>query len=91
MFDFFLFLDPFADAIKGTDDDVQDGLVHIRIQQRNGRKTLTTVQGLSANYDLKKIVRSCKKVRREFLLFVYTQLIDLCFCFLGICVQWHSN
>lgn len=54
--------DPFADAIKGNDDDIQDGLVHIRIQQRNGRKTLTTVQGLSAEYDLKKIVRSCKKV-----------------------------
>lgn len=53
--------DPFADAIKGPDDDIQDGLVHIRIQQRNGRKTLTTVQGLSAEYDLKKIVRSCKK------------------------------
>uniref|UniRef100_A0A0K8W6E3 Eukaryotic translation initiation factor eIF1 n=1 Tax=Bactrocera latifrons TaxID=174628 RepID=A0A0K8W6E3_BACLA len=58
---FFLILDPFADAIKGADDDVQDGLVHIRIQQRNGRKTLTTVQGLSSEYDLKKIVRSCKK------------------------------
>ncbi|KAL0118082.1 hypothetical protein PUN28_009036 [Cardiocondyla obscurior] len=53
--------DPFADAIKGSDDDVQDGLVHIRIQQRNGRKTLTTVQGLSSEYDLKKIVRACKK------------------------------
>ncbi|KAH8392179.1 hypothetical protein KR215_002526 [Drosophila sulfurigaster] len=53
--------DPFADAISGPDDDIQDGLVHIRIQQRNGRKTLTTVQGLSADYDLKKIVRSCKK------------------------------
>ena len=56
------FIDPFADAIKGTDEDVQDGLVHIRIQQWNGRKTLTTVQGLSTNYDLKKIVRTCKKV-----------------------------
>lgn len=56
------FADPFADAIKGSDDDVQDGLVHIRIQQRNGRKTLTTVQGLSSEYDLKKIVRACKKV-----------------------------
>lgn len=54
--------DPFADANKGSDDDVQDGLVHIRIQQRNGRKTLTTVQGLSSDYDLKKIVRACKKV-----------------------------
>jgi len=59
---FSAFTDPFADAIKGNDDDIQDGLVHIRIQQRNGRKTLTTVQGLSAEYDLKKIVRSCKKV-----------------------------
>lgn len=61
---FSFFLDPFADAIKGSDDDVQDGLVHIRIQQRNGRKTLTTVQGLSSEYDLKKIVRACKKVRQ---------------------------
>ncbi|MCQ9140761.1 hypothetical protein MZE11_19540, partial [Bacillus amyloliquefaciens] len=53
--------DPFADAIKSSEDDVQDGLVHVRIQQRNGRKTLTTVQGLSSEYDLKKIVRACKK------------------------------
>jgi hypothetical protein len=58
----FCYIDPFADAIKGSEDDVQDGLVHIRIQQRNGRKTLTTVQGLSSEYDLKKIVRACKKV-----------------------------
>ena len=54
--------DPFADADKGAGEAVQDGLVHIRIQQRNGRKTLTTIQGLSAEYDLKKIVRHCKKV-----------------------------
>lgn len=63
-FDVLLFItDPFADANKGADEGVQDGLVHIRIQQRNGRKTLTTVQGLSSEYDLKKIVRACKKVR----------------------------
>ena len=55
--------DPFADATRGSEEGVQDGFVHIRIQQRNGRKTLTTVQGLSAEYDLKKIVRACKKVR----------------------------
>lgn len=60
---FFLFFsDPFADAAKGGENDVQDGLVHIRIQQRNGRKTLTTIQGLSSEYDLKKILRACKKV-----------------------------
>merc|ERR1712223_1653615 len=53
--------DPCADAAKGDDDGVQDGLVHVRIQQRNGRKTLTTVQGLSKEYDLKKIVKMAKK------------------------------
>ena len=61
-FSLFIILDPFADADKGPGEAVQDGLVHIRIQQRNGRKTLTTIQGLSAEYDLKKIVRHCKKV-----------------------------
>jgi len=54
--------DPFTDADHGVGEGAQDsGLVHIRIQQRNGRKTLTTVQGLSSEYDLKKIVRHCKK------------------------------
>ena len=53
--------DPFADAAKGDDESVQDGLVHVRIQQRNGRKTLTTVQGLSDEYDLKKIIKVAKK------------------------------
>lgn len=63
LIEYFFCLDPFADADKGPGEAVQDGLVHIRIQQRNGRKTLTTIQGLSAEYDLKKIVRHCKKVR----------------------------
>ena len=36
--------DPFADASKGDEESGQEGVVHIRIQQRNGRKTLTTVQ-----------------------------------------------
>jgi len=53
--------DPFADASKGDDVGVQDGIVHVRIQQRNGRKTLTTVQGLSEEYDLKKIIKVAKK------------------------------
>ena len=53
--------DPFADANKGDEESGQEGVVHIRIQQRNGRKTLTTVQGLSAEYDFKKIVKVAKK------------------------------
>ena len=40
---------------------VVGGMVHIRIQQRNGRKTLTTIQGLSTEHNLKKIVKNFKK------------------------------
>ena len=47
--------DPFADAAKGDDESVQDGLVHVRIQQRNGRKTLTTVQGRERNGNFREI------------------------------------
>jgi len=53
--------DPFADANKANDLGNQEGLIHIRIQQRSGRKTLTTVQGISGDYDKKKIVKACKK------------------------------
>ena len=53
--------DPFADAIRADEQGGQDKLIHIRIQQRNGRKTLTTVQGISNDYDKKKIVKACKK------------------------------
>lgn len=35
--------------------------VHIRVQQRSGRKMLTTVQGLATDLDLKKIVKAFKK------------------------------
>ena len=70
-------LDPFADAARGDDEGVQDGLVHIRIQQRNGRKTLTTIQGLSAEYDLKKIVRACKKVRYRTPHSCYNEILPL--------------
>ena len=54
--------DPFADTTGDDDAGPGDqGLVPIRIQQRNGRKTLTTVQGLSSEYDFKKIVKVAKK------------------------------
>ena len=43
-------IDPFADEGDPLDanQDVgsQQNYIHIRIQQRNGRKTLTTLQGL---------------------------------------------
>ncbi|KAK7112871.1 hypothetical protein V1264_012250 [Littorina saxatilis] len=55
--------DPFADTEDndGSGAGIQGGLIHIRIQQRNGRKTLTTVQGIHPKFDLKKLARVCKK------------------------------
>ncbi|KAJ8442986.1 hypothetical protein Cgig2_019559 [Carnegiea gigantea] len=35
--------------------------VHIRIQQRNGKKSLTTVQGLKKSYSYDKILKDLKK------------------------------
>lgn len=62
------FLDPFRDAAKGVDETSrQDQPIHIRIQQRSGRKTLTTVQGINEAYDLKKLVKAFKKVRKSYL------------------------
>ncbi|KAI0008253.1 eukaryotic translation initiation factor SUI1 [Xylariaceae sp. FL0662B] len=57
--------DPFADA-EANDDPGQsqsrkEDYIHIRIQQRNGRKTLTTVQGLPSKFDRKKILTVIKK------------------------------
>jgi translation initiation factor 1 len=38
--------------------------VHIRIQNRNKKKCITTVQGLANDLDLKKILRALKKTFR---------------------------
>ncbi|KAE9400746.1 translation initiation factor SU [Gymnopus androsaceus JB14] len=57
-------IDPFADEDPlGGSQDVgsQADYIHIRIQQRNGRKTLTTLQGLPKQYDLKKLLKAFKK------------------------------
>ncbi|KAM3071510.1 Eukaryotic translation initiation factor eIF-1 [Clarireedia jacksonii] len=52
--------DPFAEADEEPGDQ-KAGYIHIRIQQRNGRKTLTTVQGLPKKFDRKKILKVIKK------------------------------
>ncbi|KAF2861526.1 eukaryotic translation initiation factor SUI1 [Piedraia hortae CBS 480.64] len=55
--------DPFAEADEGEGETQKQAqnYVHIRIQQRNGRKTLTTVQGLPKKFDQKKILKVIKK------------------------------
>nr|XP_045007814.1 eukaryotic translation initiation factor 1-like [Jaculus jaculus] len=55
--------DPFADTSKGGDllPTSTEDYIHVRIQQRNGRKTLTTVQGIADDQDKKKLVKAFKK------------------------------
>lgn len=40
----------------------QRNLVHIRVQQRNGKKCLTLVSGIAEDLDLHKIMRYLKKM-----------------------------
>lgn len=47
--------DPFATGAGGKPK------VHIRIQQRNGRKSITLVEGLDEDLDKKKILKAFRK------------------------------
>ncbi|EXB50313.1 Protein translation factor SUI1-like protein [Morus notabilis] len=57
--------DPFADPEVA--DSVpfsgrgKEYCIHIRVQQRNGKKCLTTVQGCNKDLDLDKVLKSLKK------------------------------
>ena len=52
--------DPFADAKQSGGAGTKE-YVHIRIQQRNGKKSLTTVQGLPKELSYEKILKTLKK------------------------------
>ncbi|MBA0843845.1 hypothetical protein Goarm_000999 [Gossypium armourianum] len=52
--------DPFAEAEEFGRTGTKD-YVHIRIQQRNGRKSLTTVEGLKQELSSDKILKSLKE------------------------------
>ncbi|KAG1666164.1 hypothetical protein FOA52_011576 [Chlamydomonas sp. UWO 241] len=53
--------DPLGDTAAGDDKGDAGDYVHIRVQQRNGRKSLTTVQGLKEKYDYNKVLKALKK------------------------------
>ncbi|KAF8651251.1 hypothetical protein HU200_063500 [Digitaria exilis] len=54
--------DPFADGDDASSTASGAGaVVHLRWHQRNGRKSLTTVQGISAAYNYAKILRDLKR------------------------------
>ncbi|XP_039130140.1 protein translation factor SUI1 homolog 1-like [Dioscorea cayenensis subsp. rotundata] len=55
--------DPFAEANADDSGAGSKEYVHVRIQQRNGRKSLTTVQGLKKEFSYSKIL---KDLKREF-------------------------
>jgi translation initiation factor 1 len=53
------------DVLKELDDllnnDKDETKINIRIQQRNGRKSITSISGLNPDLDLKKILKTFKK------------------------------
>ncbi|CAI0379781.1 unnamed protein product [Linum tenue] len=51
-------IDPFAEA---KDSSGTKAKVHIRVQQRNGKKCLTTVQGLPKDFSYERILKDVKK------------------------------
>ncbi|XP_057975296.1 protein translation factor SUI1 homolog [Malania oleifera] len=52
--------DPFTEA-NDTGAPGAKEYVHIRIQQRNGKKSLTTVQGLKKDFSYERILKDLKK------------------------------
>ncbi|KAF8409516.1 hypothetical protein HHK36_005592 [Tetracentron sinense] len=53
--------DPFAEANADDSSAGSKEYVHVRTQQRNGRKSLTTVQGLKKEFSYNKILKDLKK------------------------------
>lgn len=58
------FFDFFSDAFEDAGDNAggnSEEKVHVRVQQRNGRKCITTVAGLADDLDIKRICKAFKK------------------------------
>jgi len=49
--------DMFAEEVKAA----PTGYIHIRNQQRNGKKSVTTIQGVPEKFNYKKILKAFKK------------------------------
>ena len=55
--------DAFADADKQSQAVTNKEYIHVRTQQRNGRKSLTTVQGLDKKFEYSKGTQARKQER----------------------------
>jgi|Transcript_17134 translation initiation factor 1 len=53
--------DAFEDAAENKGGQAASEKVHVRVQQRNGRKCITTVAGLADDLDIKRICKAFKK------------------------------
>ena len=53
-------IDAFEDAGDNAGGNAEEK-VHVRVQQRNGRKCITTVAGLADDLDIKRICKAFKK------------------------------
>ncbi len=56
----------FTNGLDAFEDEAEQNLsnsskIHIKIQQRNGRKSITLITGLPSDLDLKKILKNFKK------------------------------
>lgn len=59
-----VYLFPFTDAFEDAGDKggvSSEDKVHVRVQQRNGRKCITTIAGLADDLDVKRICKAFKK------------------------------
>ena len=56
-------MDPFTAYDEFKPNSLAKNKYHIRVQQRNGRKCITTLDGLEEDLDLKRI---CKAMREAF-------------------------
>jgi translation initiation factor 1 len=53
--------DKYKETTSKKDSKMVLNNIHIRLQQRNGRKSLTTIQGLNSTLDFEKINKALKK------------------------------
>ena len=61
---FVLYITLHTDAFEDAGDNAggtSEEKIHVRVQQRNGRKCITTIAGLAEDLDIKRICKAFKK------------------------------
>ena len=61
---FVLYIALHTDAFEDAGDNAggtSEEKIHVRVQQRNGRKCITTIAGLAEDLDIKRICKAFKK------------------------------